>query len=108
MSDIYATPPQTKEQIREYLTSWLQELKDAKPLDIQGEFFLQEKGFRRAFCVHGVFRSLSTNEYVWFVCGDFDFSEKRFAQSKRYPTYEGMLEAVIQEYCTLWKIPYEN
>ena len=106
MYDFYANPPQTKEDVREYLTTWLEEVKDLKPIQIKEESFLQEKGFRRAFHVHGVFRSLSTNEYIWFVCGDFDFSVSRLAEAKRYPTYEEMLEGAIQDTCSLWGIPY--
>ncbi len=108
MYDFYVKPPETKEQVRDYLTSWLEDLSGANPIDINGEFFLQEKGFRRGFHVHGVFRSLSTNEYIWFVCGDFAFEKKRFAETKRYPSYEAMLEGAIHETCALWKIPYEN
>ena len=106
MYDFYANPPTKKEEVREYITSWLQDLKDPSPIDISGESFLQEKGFRRAFHVHGVFRCLTTNEYVWFVCGDFAFEKKRFAEAKRYPTYEAMLEGAVQETCINWKIPY--
>lgn len=101
MYDFYKNPPQTKQDLRDYLTSWLQNVGDVSPLIIQGEPFIQEKGFRRAFHQHCVFRSLLTNEYVWWVSEDFDLE---LFPNKRFSTYESMLENVINEYYVDWKL----
>lgn len=121
--DFYAKPPKTKQDLRDYLTSWLQNVDDVSPLVIQGEAFILEKGFVRAFNSHCVYRSLLTNEYVWWVSADSDthyifrslkdeddrwwvsegFDVKLFPK-KRFSTYESMLETVINDYYIAWKL----
>lgn len=101
MTDFYKNPPKTKKDIRDYLTSWLQETDNKSPLVIQGESFVVEQEFKRAFHHHCVFRSLLTNEYIWWVFEDFDlemFPKKRFA------TFESLLENVINDYYIAWKL----
>ena len=97
--DFYKNPPKTKHELRDFLTSWLQY--EETRLTIQGETFIQEKGFRRAFHQHCVFRSLSTNEYVWWVYDEFNL--ERFPNT-RYSTYDSMLENVIDDYYVAWKL----
>ena len=101
MTDFYENPPKTKEDIRNYLTSWLEKTDDKSPFAVEGESFIQEQGFRRAFNHHCVLRSLSTNEYIWWVFEDFD--SKMFPK-KRFSTFELLLEDVINDYCVLWKL----
>lgn len=101
MTDFYKNRPKTKEDIREYLLSWLEKVDDKSPLVIQGESFIQEKGFRRAFHFHCVFRSLLTNEYVWWVFEELDL--ERFPK-KRFATYELLIENVIDDYYMAWNL----
>lgn len=101
MRDFYKNPPKTKEDIRDYLTSWLEEVDDKSPLVIQGESFVQEKGFRRGFYYHCIFRSLLTNEYVWWV---FEKLDLEIFPKKRFATYETLLENVISDYYIAWKL----
>jgi len=98
--DFYGNPPKTKQDIRDYLTSWLQNVR-CDTLIIQGETFIQEKGFRRAFHTHCVFRNKLTNEYVWWVTEDFDIN---FFPKQRFLTYELMLENVINDYYIAWNL----
>ena len=99
MYDFYGKPPTTKEEIREYLTTWLEKPKDESFLDHEGETFVVESGFRRAFYVHTIYRSLSTNEYLWWVSEDGDLST---FPTKRYPSIDALLEDVIEEYFIRW------
>ncbi len=103
MYDFYANPPQSRKDLRDWLTSWLQKpTPEPVPLlEYNGEQFVQHLGFRRAFHMHCVFRSLSTNEYLWWVFEEQDF--KTFP-IKRYPTYESLLEDIINEYYKSWKL----
>ena len=101
MTDFYENPPKTKQDIQNYLTSWLEKVNDTSPLVIQGETFIQELGFRRAFHYHCVFRSLSTNKYVWWVFEDINL--EKFPK-QRFDTYESLLENVINDYYILWKL----
>lgn len=100
MYDFYTNPPKTKQDIHEYLTSWLEKV-DAPPLLIRDEPFIQELGFRRGFYLHGVFRSLVSNEYVWWVTEDFTVNT---FPKQRFPTYDALLENVINDYYISWKL----
>lgn len=99
MSDFYGKPPKTKEEIREYVTSWLEKPTEEVTLEHMGERFVVESGFRRAFYVHTIYRSLSTNEYVWWVSEDGDI--KTFP-TKRYPSKEALIEDVVEDYFIRW------
>lgn len=99
MTDVYNA--KTKEDIYAYLTSWLKKTDDETPLVVNGEEFVQEWGFRRAFHIHAVLRSKSTNEYVWWV---FEFFDLSTFPTKRYPTFESLLENVTNDYYILWKL----
>ena len=101
MYDFYKNPPNTKQDLRDYLTSWLQPVEDGSPLVIQGETFIQELGFKRAFHFHGVFRSVSTGDYVWWVYEEQDIEK---FPTKRYATYKALLENIIHDYYISWKL----
>ena len=105
MYDFYTNPPKTKQDLREWLTSWLEKpAADHKELfEIKGEPFIQEYGFRRAFYLHCVFRNTKTNEWVWWVYPDTGANIDEFTK-ERFTTYEALLEHVIQEYSILWKL----
>jgi hypothetical protein len=99
MYDFYGKPPRTKDEIREYLTTWLEKPNKEVILEHKGERFVAECGFRRAFHVHTIYRSLSTNEYLWWVSEDGDLNTFPL---KRYPSIEALLEDVIEEYFIRW------
>lgn len=101
MYDFYGNPPKTKQDLRNYLTSWLQKVPQQVPLVINNETFVQELGFRRAFYNHCVYRSLSSNEYVWWV---FEEPDENTFPIKRFTTYEELLDYVIDDYYTKWKL----
>jgi hypothetical protein len=99
MYDFYAKPPKTKEEIREYITSWLEKPKEEVFLEHRDEKFTLESGFRRAFYFHTIYRSLTTNEYVWWVTEDEDL---RTFPTKRYPSIEALIEDVVEDYFVRW------
>jgi len=102
MYDFYNNPPTTKAQIKEWLTSWLQKpVPEPSTFEVNGETFIQELGFVRAFYMHCVFRNVNTNEYVWWVSPKDDINYNNFP-TKRFPSYESMLEQVINDYHALW------
>lgn len=103
MYDFYANPPQTKEDLREWLTSWL-EKPAPEPIPLvehNDEKFIQELGFRRGFYMHCVFRSLSTNEYIWWV---FEEKDLNTFPKKRYSSYDALLQDVIDGYYKSWNL----
>lgn len=104
--DFYNKPPKTRDDLREYLTSWLEKLtpeeQDYSILEVNGEKFIQEYGFRRGFCMHTVFMNMNTNEYVWWI---FNGSDMRYIDTfptLRFPTYDSMLEHAIDIYYKRW------
>jgi hypothetical protein len=100
MTDFYENPPKTKQDIRDYLTTWLQKTGYEEPdLEVNGEKFIQELSFRRAFHNHFVYRSTSTNEYVWWVVEDAELIP---FPKKRYAKYEELLENVVNDYYVGW------
>lgn len=104
MYDFYSNPPNSKKELREWLTSWLLPPSPAPEiLEYKGEKFIQEFGFRRSHYIHNVYRSLSTNEYIWWVFEDGDDSFNTFP-TIRFPTYEAMLENTINDYYINWKL----
>jgi hypothetical protein len=100
MYDFYANPPNSKKELREWLTSWLVKPSGPEPhiIEHNNEQFIEELGFRRAFYHHSVLRSISTGEYIWLVSDDM-----QAFPSKRFPDFETMLEGVIDDYMQ-WKL----
>lgn len=102
MYDFYRQPPKTKQDLRDWLSSWLQKPEGAiLPLQVRGETYIQELGFRRAFHKHCVFRNLATNEYVWWVSEDGNLDQ---FPTKCFPDFESMLNQIIDDYYVSWKL----
>lgn len=99
--DFYENPPKTRDQIREYVTTWLEPTNDPTVYTISGETFVNEQGFRRAFNLHSVFRNVQTGEYAWHVSEAGDFSN---FSSTRYLSMEELVEGVVEEFYVLWKL----
>jgi hypothetical protein len=103
MYDFYGNPPKTREDIREYLTSWLQNTNDNKTYTLKGVTYIIEKSFRRAFNIHSVFKNTDTNRYHWYVFEDTADTFSDFPQES-YDTYESLIENVIEYYYKLWRL----
>lgn len=108
MYDFYQNPPKTKQDIKDYLTSWLENTPETCIIQVDDEKYIQELGFCRASHSHGVFRNVTTNEYIWCVSRN-DYSDELSELSntppkKRFPNYESLLEYVVDDYYTLWKL----
>ena len=99
--DFYANPPQTREAIREYYTSWLQPVTEREPKIINGRSFIQVNGFRRAFYIHSVWRCVEDGHYYWYVAPDdrCDFAD---FPTKSYASYEALMDAVVEDYYNRW------
>lgn len=105
MYDFYKNPPTNKSELRDWLTSWLKKPDPEPPLlEYNNETFVQELGFRRAFHNHTVLRNIRTNEYVWWVFPSEDTLNLDTFPATRFPSYEIMLEEVIDNYYVDWKL----
>lgn len=104
MYPFYEKPPQTQQDVTEYLTSWLE------PTTQYFKDWKIERGFRRAFHYHAIY-SNSKNEYKWLITSD-DVSEENLLMAiesaPSYPTYEACLNGAIEKTCEGWKIPYQT
>ena len=100
--DFYKNPPNTKLELREWLTSWLQKCPETTPLlEVNGQTYVQEYGFRRSFHVHCVFKNITTQEYVWWVSEMLDICT---FPTTRYLNYDQLLESVIDDYYKSWNL----
>ncbi len=100
MYDFYANPPNTKEELREWLTSWLKDPDTNEYLDVNGEIFIVEKSFRRAFHNHCVYKSQKTQEFVWWV-----YEEKPPLENfptPRFATLDALSDHVVNDYYVGW------
>jgi len=104
MYDFYAKPPTTKDEIREYITTWLEPSKEETFIRNGDEQFSHISGFRRAFNIHAIYRSVSTNEYIWWVSEDGDL--KTFP-TKRYDSKDALIDDVVDQYFIQWN-PFTN
>lgn len=101
MYDFYKHPPETKQELYEWLTSWLEPCDEPIPLDMSGELFIPLQGFRRGFSIHTIYKSLVTNQYVWWVNEDLDVTT---FPKERFDTMENLLESVVDNYYKNWKL----
>ncbi len=101
MYDFYGNPPKTKEQIREYITTWLAPTNDPRVHLINGKSYINELGFKRAFYVHSVFKTVDTNEYCWYVypCEQETFED---FPVKKFPNFESLIDNVVDSYYIEW------
>jgi hypothetical protein len=100
MYDFYGNPPKTKEQIREYLTTWLEPVNEK--ININNEDFIQDFGFRRAFHLHCILKS-ADNQYLWWVFQDNELDIKNFP-TKRFNDIDSLINYVVDDYYIQWKL----
>jgi hypothetical protein len=104
MYDFYGNPPETKEQIREYITTWLAPTNDTTTYSIGNEKFICEQGFIRAFYAHSVFRNIDTNEYAWYTYPREQIGEFEDFPEKRYSNFEDLINGTVDDYYVQWKL----
>lgn len=101
--DFYGNRPKTRVQLHEWLTSWLQMIEPSPPsIQMNGDEWIQERGFRLAFCIHGVYRNLRTNMYTWLVLPDDKDCNIHNFPTTHFPSYEAMLDWVVNDYYMRW------
>ena len=101
--DFYAHPPTTKEQVREYITTWLEPITDATPVDVNGDIYKPVSGFRRACYIHTIYQNVTTGNYVWYVAED-SVTDYAGWPTVSYSTMEQLVDAVIKQICSQWRI----
>lgn len=106
--DFYNNLPNTKQDVYDYITTWLETYYDKKEIIINNEKWIMTEGFRRAFYNHFVFKNLDTLEYAFHVFeydiwGDNDEKEG-FPNFGRYKTYNEMIEGIVNKYVKAWNI----
>ena len=105
--DFYENPPNSKQELRQWLTTWLQKIQETPPLvtpplvEVNGETYVQELSFRRGFHEHHVLKNTISQEYVWWVFEQVNLKE---FPTTRYSNYENLLESVIDDYYKSWKL----
>ena len=105
MYDFYKNPPNTIEEIKEYLTSWLEMYNpvnhDSPIEDSNGTIWYLTHGFRRAFNLHQVYTdktnfAFNVDEYGW----DGTFVPNMGI----YNSWNEMIDGVAFKYAIMWKL----
>jgi hypothetical protein len=104
MYDFYKNPPQSKADLREWLTDWLQKPEKETIIQVNNEVFSLEFGFVRAGYSHEVFQSKDTGEYIWWVTENCNEIDSTKFPSQRFPSYDALLDSVINSYYRSWKL----
>lgn len=104
MYDFYGNPPSTRAQVREYYETWFQDVSDSTTILIGGESFQVVKAFVRAFHIHSVLQNITTGAYAFVAFAREDEEWANTAIIKQYPTYDKMLNALVDDTCKSWKI----
>lgn len=102
MYDFYNNPPETKEQIREYLTTWLVKNENPQIEDFDGRQYIQEYGFSRAGYSHCVFKDVKTNEYIWYVIPREEYIVK--LPEERFSNFNRMIDSIVESYYKEWNL----
>ena len=109
MYDLGDTPPKNKADLRNWLTDWIEKIKEKRVIDIHGELFTHIAGFSRSGYSHEILRSNSTTQYAWWVKDHiFEASCPKDPYvafpKERYSSLESVLDSMIDVYYTKWKL----
>ena len=99
-SSFYDKPPQSYNDVYEYIITWLQPITPPSVIIHEGISWSQTFGFKRAFNTHGVFTS--SNGFAFHVEDDGDMHD--FPNFGTYESFDKMIDGVVKRYCELWKI----
>ena len=97
----YEKLPQSFDDVKEYLTTWLQSISPSVVMMHDGVTWSQTFGFKRGFSTHGVFTS--SNDVFAFHVGE-DGDMQNFPNFGTYESFDKMIDGVVIRYCELWKI----
>jgi hypothetical protein len=102
--DFYGNPPNTKVELREYLTSWLGKCPETTPLvEVNGQKYAYVYSFNRSFHLHFVLKDTTTHEYLWWVY-EQELNGLETFPTTRHSNYDNLLESVIDDYYKGWKL----
>ena len=104
MYNFYKNPPQTLDDIKDYLNSWLVPVLDdsVTPFDFKGTQWRQTHGFKRGFCMHQVF-SNGESRFAFHV-DDEDWNETDDPNMGIYDSWSEMINGVAMKHAIAWKI----
>ena len=103
IKDIYTHPVKNVTDIAEYLRYSLEYIDNGPEKQYQDKVWIQKYGFRRGFCIHGVYVEKSTNEHIFHV-DELDWSEGTEPNFGQWKSFNGMIEGVSKKYAILWKL----
>jgi hypothetical protein len=101
----YDKLPQSFDDVKEYLTTWLQAITPPSIVMYDDVAWSQTFGFKRGFGTHGVFTS-SNGAFAFHVGEDGDM--QNFPNFGTYESFDKMIDGVGKRYCQIWKIQIEE
>ena len=104
MYPFYENPPKTKQDVYDYITTWLQPVPDdSNTIIYDNREWTPIKGFRRASSIHCAYKCLSTGEYMFHV-DEFDWTPTTTPNFGIHKDYDTMIDSVVSRYTKLWKL----
>lgn len=103
MSDFYKNLPKTKDDIKNYLSSWLQPIDNGTPHIYEGCEWKHKYGFKRAFHIHGVYVNEKTNEHIFNV-DENEWKDNTEPNFGIWSDFDSMIIGVSELYYKLWKL----
>jgi hypothetical protein len=95
----------SRKNIEWYLLTWLEPLKpseNSQQYIIDGKIYHQIMGFRRGFCVHGVFREINGDSFAFSV-NEVDPDHNNFKPTMGvYQSFAELLIGVTDLYYKCW------
>ncbi len=106
MYDFYKNDPQTIEDVKEYLNSWLSKVildEDSGSIEFpNGIRWYQTHGFRRAFNLHQVYTD--EDKRFAFTVDENGWDGKTTPNMGIYGSWNEMIDGVSMKYAIAWKL----
>ena len=107
--DFYNHPPDTIDDVKDYLTSWLTKIivdEDVPPVDhpCGTEWYLTYE-FRRAFNLHQVYTCEGDTPRFAFHVSEDGWDGETLPNMGVYESWDEMIDGVALKYAVAWKLP---
>ncbi len=110
MYDFYKNTPQTIEDVKEYLNSWLEKVILDENIGFiefpTGTKWYQTHGFRRAFSLHQVY--CDEDKRFAFNVDENGWDGSVVPNMGIYDSWEEMIDGVSMKYAIAWKLTYTS
>ena len=102
--NILSKQPKTLSEVRAYVLAWQHPIFERYELEIDGEVWVVQSGFRRATYSHAVLKSERNGDLAYDVREGDVLTLENFPNMGRYPNHNALMEGVVEKYAKMWNI----